>query len=921
MCFIVFATIVHLMFLASIFDIYFQSPIIHGMSPQPAPADPPARRLVLFSADGLRAERFFHPSVDNFPGTPFLFNISRHAGTCGISHAAVPTESRPGHVALIAGFNEDVSAVTKGWKVNPVDFDSVFNQSRWTFAWGSPDIVDIFTKMKGADGQVRVAENIIADTYSAEFEDFAALPSLLDTWVFDKFKEFLGRARNDKNLYEMLHNDKLILFFHLLGMDTTGHVQKPHSKIHAENLLGVDRGIADIVRLVENFYSNDEKTAFIFTSDHGMTDWGSHGSGHSDETETPLVAWGAGILPPRFTEGQRLQKFDIQQVDVAPLVSTLLGIPIPVNSVGKLPLDYFNASERYKMQGYFANAKQMYEQLIVQMRRKQNETFSWLFVPFPKLSQDLWDRKCAVIEQMLTSPEEHKTELLTAIDELIVLSHEGQTYYHSYDRRFLSSVMTLGYIGWIFFVFLRIVDNHPRVQGSKSGDNVMKTSNSIIWTGVCGAALWILISILQRSSRPVLIYTLLPIMTWTAALYRFQSVRCSSSINLLAIVMPTVQFIVGCEILVFSFFYRSSVSVGLVLTGLWLATSSTASKYLRLLWLTNSLLLAVFPLLDVVGKLKNVSLVYCAGFGGFVFIVGLLIWNWNSIRNDRQGSTVAVMQTTGVLLSVVIVFVTNRSVENNASAGVLFQAISWFLLGTAFFTPMLSSQLLHLRFLSVVTSLFTSYILMSITYEGLFFLLFSIHLFLWIYLEFHTHQPRFSLFRLTISYTFHADQTVDRRRLHFDDLRRVFFFVFFTLLAFFGTGNIASVNSFDPVAAFCFVTVFRPFIMGLILLCKVIIPFLLIGCAFHVVIVICGLSMQKVYLIGLLISDFMALQFFFLVKTEGSWLEIGTSISHYVIMMALILFTSLLRLCAWAVMTSRLDLRILRLPFAVERAL
>lgn len=83
-------------------------------------------RLVLFVGDGLRAESFFR---DDLQRTPFLRDIILNQGIHGVSHTRVPTESRPGHVAMIAGFYEDPSAVLKGWQHNPIDFDSVFNRS------------------------------------------------------------------------------------------------------------------------------------------------------------------------------------------------------------------------------------------------------------------------------------------------------------------------------------------------------------------------------------------------------------------------------------------------------------------------------------------------------------------------------------------------------------------------------------------------------------------------------------------------------------------------------------------------------------------------------------------------------------------------------------------------------------------------
>uniref|UniRef100_A0A7N6FAZ8 GPI ethanolamine phosphate transferase 1 n=1 Tax=Anabas testudineus TaxID=64144 RepID=A0A7N6FAZ8_ANATE len=359
--------IVHVVFFLSIFDIYFTSPLVHGMTPWATPLEPPASRLVLVVADGLRADSLFTPLNNGSSRTSYLRRVIEERGTWGVSHTRVPTESRPGHVALIAGFYEDVSAVAKGWKENPVEFDSVFNESRHTWCWGSPDILPMFAK--GASG-----DHVYTYTYPAEEEDFASTDaSKLDTWVFTQVKSFFQSAKSNSSLKASLLEDKNIFFLHLLGIDTNGHAHRPMSQEYLDNIGLVDSGVAETVALIEDFFGYDGRTAYVFTSDHGMTNWGSHGAGHPSETLTPLVVWGAGVNhAQRVTEPQPYTDGYLQGVKL----STLLV------SQGLLPLSYLNNTDRFKAESMYTNAFQVLEQFKVKMTQKKESTLSFLFTPF-----------------------------------------------------------------------------------------------------------------------------------------------------------------------------------------------------------------------------------------------------------------------------------------------------------------------------------------------------------------------------------------------------------------------------------------------------------------------------------------------------------------------------------------------------------
>lgn len=427
----------------------------------------------------------------------------------------MPTESRPGHVALIAGLYEDVSAVATGWKLNPVNFDSVFNRSRHTWSWGSPDILPMFET--GA-----VPGRVDAYCYGHDFEDFSKDAWALDEWVFDRVKGLFEDAKKNATLNAELRKEKNVFFLHLLGLDTTGHAHRPYSWQYLHNIQIVDRGVKEITKLIDEFY-NDDQTAFVFTADHGMSDWGSHGDGNPDNTRTPLIAWGAGIAKPVRTTGAKaeghedgfshdwnldhIQRNDVDQADVAALMAYLVGLDFPTNSVGVLPLTYLDKNDKEKAEALLVNAKEILEMYRVKEGIKRAHAI--YYKPFPGLGDEQHSVEHRVSEIQKTIDDGEFEEAVDRTYDLIDLGLDGLRYLQTYDWLFLRALVTLGYLGWIAFAITTVMDLHVLNEDLQA----QRTTQSIT---LFSSALVVLYSILLKQQSPAwyYAYAFFPVLFW-----------------------------------------------------------------------------------------------------------------------------------------------------------------------------------------------------------------------------------------------------------------------------------------------------------------------------------------------------------------------------------------------------------------------
>ena len=153
------------------------------------------------------------------------------------------------------------------------------------------------------------------------------------------------------NLFPLLTNSTHacswdFLIGHFLGVDHVGHRVGPDHP----TMLGKQQQMNDVLKRVVDLLDDD--TLLVVLGDHGMDRKGDHGGDGDLEVSSGLWIYSKGPalssknppmsnLPHKIFPGESSPHRSVQQIDLVPTLSLLLGLPIPFNNLGTVIPELF----------------------------------------------------------------------------------------------------------------------------------------------------------------------------------------------------------------------------------------------------------------------------------------------------------------------------------------------------------------------------------------------------------------------------------------------------------------------------------------------------------------------------------------------------------------------------------------------------
>jgi hypothetical protein len=265
---------------------------------EPSEAGPAlSRRVVVLLLDGLSHEASLR--------MPFL-NTLRQKGADYLCTVGLPSLSNPGRAALFSGARQEVHGQMTNFDVRPLLVDTLFSEARRsgrkTGLVGTPSTLTLIG---------RPPDRVFGLGDKEPAADFHLLEAEI--------------KKAEEGAASLVSGDLSFLFVEFNITDDAGHLWGGGSEEYRRAARLADAALEALVPRLDL-----SKDTLVVTADHGHTASGGHGGPEREVVEVPLVLVGAGIRPGVSGEAR--------QIDVAPTVAALLGIPIPAANQGSLLL-------------------------------------------------------------------------------------------------------------------------------------------------------------------------------------------------------------------------------------------------------------------------------------------------------------------------------------------------------------------------------------------------------------------------------------------------------------------------------------------------------------------------------------------------------------------------------------------------------
>lgn len=178
------------------------------------------------------------------------------------------------------------------------------------------------------------------DTWTAMFDEYIN-PDLRFPYdslnVWDLHTVDNGVTQHLFPLLEAKNSSKWdLLVGHFLGVDHVGHRYGPNHYSMKEKLNQMDKVIEDVINKM------DDKTLLVIIGDHGMDSTGNHGGDAPDELESTLFMYSKS--KKKVFNKKSASHYDasnlgkeyrrVNQIDLVPTISLLMGLPVPYNNLG-----------------------------------------------------------------------------------------------------------------------------------------------------------------------------------------------------------------------------------------------------------------------------------------------------------------------------------------------------------------------------------------------------------------------------------------------------------------------------------------------------------------------------------------------------------------------------------------------------------